>query len=367
MENAEATVTPSAKSSRKKKTAIMVAAIVGVVAVAAGLVFRFTAYPNMKAQNLLTAANSLEDNDFKYSFTHVTGESSSGWSVEGTALESVKQAQLDAAKTSDGEETEKVSITLDGADLYINTKDLFRMVGPYLVGDSNDAAYCEEVYDEVFSSDTTMVNLDSYACSIWDLDIQWMHNLKLNVQTLVMEAQNAFCDKLHYSANRNTYTAEMTSDDTVAALTQFRNYVADNEAYIGEDIIRMLRNYSIEMSQLSGVYGDALIEWTNARANEMEESQTPVADLIAKMDEVIALCEERDGYFTHTIQENNQTVIETCALTMGKEAYVFQREICPSIYTGIEDIPENYETFGTQIALLESIKEEINQVESEQP
>lgn len=357
MGNEETAVSYSVENNRKKRI-ITITAVVAIIAVAAGLVFRFTVYPNMKAQSLLTAASNLEDSDFKYSFMQTSGQESFGWSVDGTLLKSTEQANLNFVNTDNGEETESVAATLDGSDLYINTRSLFRVIGPLLVGDSNDAAYCEEIYDDIFSVDTTMVNLESYACPIWTWDTPWMHCLNMNVQSLISEAREAFGVKLHYSASRNTYTAEMSSEDTVAALTQFRNYVDDNAAYVDEDIIYMLRNYSIELSRLGGVYGEDIMEWADARANEMEATQTFVADCVAKLDEVIALCKEHDGYFTHTIQENNKSVVEICTLTVGEESYVFQREICPSVYTNIEDIPEEYETLGTQLALLESITQE---------
>lgn len=366
MENEEAIVNYPVERC-KKKPVIMIAAVVVMIAVVVGLIGRFTVYPNTKVQSLLTAANDLEDSDFKYSFMQTSGQESSEWSIDGTLLKSAEQAKLNFVKAADGEEVESVPAALNGSDLYINTKCLFRMIGPFLAGDFNDVAYCEEAYHDVFSADTTMVNLESYACPIWNWDMPWMHCLNMNVQTLILEAQKAFATNLRYSANRNTYTAELSSKDTVAALTQFRNYVNDNAVYINEDIIYMFRNYSIEMSRLSGVYGEGIMEWVDARADEMETERPFVTDFIAKLDEVIAFCEESDGYFSHVLQENNQSMIETCTLTMGEESYVFQREICPSVYTDIEDFPEDYETLGVNLALLESIIQETEtKVESEQ-
>ena len=81
---------------------------------------------------------------------------------------------------------------------------------------------------------------------------------------------------------------------------------------------------------------------------------------------------------THNIRKTNEDVINNFTIDCGNdETYVLQYEIRPSFHTYVEDIPEKYETFATQLALLETaydtvldpdvevIKEELDKAEQE--
>ena len=96
------------------------------------------------------------------------------------------------------------------------------------------------------------------------------------------------------------------------------------------------------------------------------------------MTELITNCRKNDATMTHNIRKTNEDVINNFTIDCGNdETYVLQYEIQPSFHTYVEDIPEEYETFATQLALLEAaydtvldpdvevIKEELDKAEYE--
>lgn len=343
----------------RQKLTLIIVAIAAVVLLAGGLTFRFAIYPSMRASSLLDSVSGLTDFDYTYSYTHEDQRGTAGWRLNGTYLESARQASAYLTKVTDGETSEGVQIYVDGDTMYANTRDFFRVTGPYWLGDANGDEYFTEVYDGIFDTEVTSIDMEVYGCRIWDNEPQWMVQLKEISSILFTEIIDALPGTIRYAENNDSYSATISTKDLVNALRTWTESQRINCVNYYDDLATAILSYGVEVGQYSGSFGQTMRAWTEKLSSAMtakteDEQRAAFAGMFSKLDAIITECEANGGTLTHAASQSNSNIVETYTLDTGLQTYTFSRELRPSFHTAIEDIPTEAESFPVQVALLEN-------------
>ena len=161
-----------------KEQIIIVAIVLAFLLLLTGFgVFRYIVYPNLKVQEISQSTVDLKDIDFLYSVTHNTANGASGVEVTGTYLESAQQADIYVTTMDNDKKSEGIRFLIDKDQMYVDTRNLFQATGKYWLGDMNSDEYFEKMYDEIFSSDITNIDMNTYGCRIWNGGSPWLHEL----------------------------------------------------------------------------------------------------------------------------------------------------------------------------------------------
>ena len=246
----------------------------------------------------------------------------------------------------------------------------------------NSDEYFEKMYDEIFSSDITNIDMNTYGCRIWNGGSPWLHELLQLSSILKNEADNTILNSLHYSGGGDVFTATVDTDQLVDGLTTFYENLKSNENYYKDDVANIILSYGNEVKGYSGIFGQTMGVWADETSQSIKDGDAEdvqvFQDVYQFLTELITNCRKNDATMTHNIRKTNEDVINNFTIDCGNdETYVLQYEIQPSFHTYVEDIPEEYETFATQLALLEAayntvldpdvevIKEELDKAEYE--
>lgn len=367
----------------KKEQIIIVAIVLAFLLLLTGFgVFRYIVYPNLKVQEISQSTVDLKDIDFLYSVTHNTANGASGVEVTGTYLESAQQADIYVTTMDNDKKSEGIRFLIDKDQMYVDTRNLFQATGKYWLGDMNSDEYFEKMYDEIFSSDITNIDMNTYGCRIWNGGSPWLHELLQLSSILKNEADNTILNSLHYSGGGDVFTAKVDTDKLVDGLTTFYENLKSNEDYYKDDVANIILSYGNEVKGYSGIFGQTMGVWADETSQSIKDGDAEdvqlFQDVYQFLTELITNCRKNDATMTHNIRKTNEDVINNCTIDCGNdETYVLQYEIRPSFHTYVEDIPEKYETFATQLALLEAaydtvldpdvevIKEELDKAEQE--
>lgn len=367
----------------KKEQIIIVAIVLAFLLLLTGFgVFRYIVYPNLKVQEISQSTVDLKDIDFLYSVTHNTANGASGVEVTGTYLESAQQADIYVTTMDNDKKSEGIRFLIDKDQMYVDTRNLFQATGKYWLGDMNSDEYFEKMYDEIFSSDITNIDMNTYGCRIWNGGSPWLHELLQLSSILKNEADNTILNSLHYSGGGDVFTAKVDTDKLVDGLTTFYENLKSNEDYYKDDVANIILSYGNEVKGYSGIFGQTMGVWADETSQSIKDGDAEdvqlFQDVYQFLTELITNCRKNDATMTHNIRKTNEDVINNFTIDCGNdETYVLQYEIRPSFHTYVEDIPEEYETFATQLALLEAaydtvldpdvevIKEELDKAEQE--
>ena len=367
----------------KKEQIIIVAIVLAFLLLLTGFgVFRYIVYPNLKVQEISQSTVDLKDIDFLYSVTHNTANGASGVEVTGTYLESAQQADIYVTTMDNDKKSEGIRFLIDKDQMYVDTRNLFQATGKYWLGDMNSDEYFEKMYDEIFSSDITNIDMNTYGCRIWNGGSPWLHELLQLSSILKNEADNTILNSLHYSGGGDVFTAKVDTDKLVDGLTTFYENLKSNEDYYKDDVANIILSYGNEVKGYSGIFGQTMGVWADETSQSIKDGDAEdvqlFQDVYQFLTELITNCRKNDATMTHNIRKTNEDVINNFTIDCGNdETYVLQYEIRPSFHTYVEDIPEKYETFATQLALLEAaydtvldpdvevIKEELDKAEYE--
>lgn len=367
----------------KKEQIIIVAIVLAFLLLLTGFgVFRYIVYPNLKVQEISQSTVDLKDIDFLYSVTHNTANGASGVEVTGTYLESAQQADIYVTTMDNDKKSEGIRFLIDKDQMYVDTRNLFQATGKYWLGDMNSDEYFEKMYDEIFSSDITNIDMNTYGCRIWNGGSPWLHELLQLSSILKNEADNTILNSLHYSGGGDVFTAKVDTDKLVDGLTTFYENLKSNEDYYKDDVANIILSYGNEVKGYSGIFGQTMGVWADETSQSIKDGDAEdvqlFQDVYQFLTELITNCRKNDATMTHNIRKTNEDVINNFTIDCGNdETYVLQYEIRPSFHTYVEDIPEKYETFATQLALLEAaydtvldpdvevIKEELDKAEQE--
>lgn len=367
----------------KKEQIIIVAIVLAFLLLLTGFgVFRYIVYPNLKVQEISQSTVDLKDIDFLYSVTHNTANGASGVEVTGTYLESAQQADIYVTTMDNGKKSEGIRFLIDKDQMYVDTRNLFQATGKYWLGDMNSDEYFKKMYDEIFSSDITNIDMNTYGCRIWNGGSPWLHELLQLSSILKNEADNTILNSLHYSGGGDVFTAKVDTDKLVDGLTTFYENLKSNEDYYKDDVANIILSYGNEVKGYSGIFGQTMGVWADETSQSIKDGDAEdvqlFQDVYQFLTELITNCRKNDATMTHNIRKTNEDVINNFTIDCGNdETYVLQYEIRPSFHTYVEDIPEKYETFATQLALLEAaydtvldpdvevIKEELDKAEQE--
>lgn len=366
-----------------KEQIIIVAIVLAFLLLLTGFgVFRYIVYPNLKVQEISQSTVDLKDIDFLYSVTHNTANGASGVEVTGTYLESAQQADIYVTTMDNDKKSEGIRFLIDKDQMYVDTRNLFQATGKYWLGDMNSDEYFGKMYDEIFSSDITNIDMNTYGCRIWNGGSPWLHELLQLSSILKNEADNTILNSLHYSGGGDVFTAKVDTDKLVDGLTTFYENLKSNEDYYKDDVANIILSYGNEVKGYSGIFGQTMGVWADETSQSIKDGDAEdvqlFQDVYQFLTELITNCRKNDATMTHNIRKTNEDVINNFTIDCGNdETYVLQYEIRPSFHTYVEDIPEKYETFATQLALLEAaydtvldpdvevIKEELDKAEQE--
>lgn len=332
------------------------------------IVIRFLVYPNVRVQEMAEKSSALTDYDFSYSITHETDNGPTGWTIDGTWLPGVRQAQIYLTSIENGTKSPGVELIIDGDNLYINTRDLFRVTGHYWLGDMNSEQYFTEMYDSIFSSEITLIDMPTYGCEVWSGTTQWINILKTDSAILKDETQ-CLINPLHYSGGGATFSATLGTKDLVSGLNQILRNIQLNEDMYQKDLASMIRSYGVEVGLHSGVFGQTMSAWTSEQAEALESANPEEIELFTDVYEflgnLITTCQKTEATMTHTIRESNEETINVFTIECGEdETYTLYTEVRPSFHTSIE-VPDEFESFATQLALLEESYETILDTDTE--
>lgn len=366
-----------------KEQIVIIAIVLAFLLLLTGFgIFRYIVYPNLKVQEISQSTVDLKDIDFLYSVTHNTNNGASGFEVTGTYLESAQQADIYVTTMDNDKKSEGIRFLIDKDQMYVDTRNLFQATGKYWLGDMNSDEYFEKMYDEIFSSDITNIDMNTYGCRIWNGGSPWLHEFLQLSAILKNEADNTILNSLHYSGGGDVFTATVDTDQLVDGLTTFYENLKSNEDYYKDDVANIILSYGNEVKGYSGIFGQTMGVWADETSQSIKNGDAEdvqlFQDVYQFLTELITNCRKNDATMTHNIRKTNEDVINNFTIDCGNgETYVLQYEIRPSFHTYVEDIPEEYETFATQLALLEAaydtvldpdvevIKEELDKAEQE--